>query len=64
MNINGVPVYVDINLGRRNGKRKLFKALNTLADQDFDSVENCIALINGIANATEVDYEMDEEDNQ
>lgn len=60
MTVNGVEVYVDINLGRRNGKRKLFKALDTLADQDFDSVEDCIALIKGIANATEVDYEIGE----
>lgn len=60
MNINGVPVYVDVNLGRANGKRKLFKALDTLADQDFDSVKDCIALINGITNATEVDYKIDE----
>ena len=63
MNINGVSVYVDVNVGRTNGKRKLLKALNEcLENQDFDSVEDCISTIKGYMNAIEVDYTIDEGD--
>lgn len=57
MRVNGVDVYVDVNFGRRNGKRKLFKALETMKDQDFQSVEECVSLINGFAEAVEVNFE-------
>ena len=62
MTVNNVPVYILSEGGRQNGKGKLFKILNGIGDQDFESVEECVSYINGFKDAVEADYEVSEDE--